>query len=102
LKRINGLDFFTPAWGSVGAGYNVALFPDTLHEYITFERAALITYYKRGESVANEITMEALPDGNFLRWKEYYTGRMLPQMKKWYLGQPEDNSFEQYIKYTDL
>jgi hypothetical protein len=102
IKRDNWPGLMYPSLKSDGAGYNVALFPDTLYDYITFERAALMTYYKRGESIGNEIKMEALPDGNFLRWKEYYGGRMPPQMKKWYLGQTDDNSFEQYIQYTDL
>ena len=102
VKKDNWPGLIYPSLKSDGAGYNVALFPETLYDYIEFERAALITYYKRGKSITNEITMEALPDGDLLRWKEIYTHLLPPKMKRWYTGLSDDNSFENYIDYQDL
>jgi hypothetical protein len=102
LKDDNWPGILYPSVKSDGAGYNVALFPETLKDIIVFERAALFTYYKRGKSLADEITMEALPDGEYLRWKETSKYLMHPKMKRWYLGLSDDNSFEKYISYTDL
>jgi hypothetical protein len=91
-----------PSLQTDGAGYNIALFPESIYDYIKFERAALMTYYKRGESLGNEITMEAFPDGDRLRWKEVYKYKMHPTMKRWYTGQSDDNSFEKFINYEEL
>lgn len=91
-----------PSLQSDGAGYNVALFPDTLSDYITFERAVLTTYYKRGKNIVNEITMEAFPNGEVLKWQETYRHKLPPNIRRWYTGLSDDNSFEQYIGYVDL
>jgi hypothetical protein len=102
IKNDGWAGMLYPSLQTDGAGYNIALFPNEVDKYLTFERAALMRYYKRGISITNEVLMEAFPDGDFLRWRDYYDGRLPPQMKRWYTGLSDDDSFEKSMSYEDL
>jgi hypothetical protein len=102
IKKDSWPGILYPSLKTDGAGYNVVLFPDALCQFLKFERATLTTFYKRGMSIGNEITMEAIPDGDMLRWSEVYIHKMPPVMKRWYTGQSDDNSFDKHFHYENL
>jgi hypothetical protein len=102
VKQDNWPGLIYPSLKAAGAGYNIVLFPEMVDEYLSFEHAALSTFYKRGISTGNEFTMSAYSDNGILRWKDDYTNRLTPNMKLWYRGLSDDNSFQKYIEVVKL
>ncbi|WDF56333.1 RES family NAD+ phosphorylase [Mucilaginibacter sp. KACC 22063] len=102
IKHDNWPGLLFPSVQVDGAGTNIALFPEYVHEYLDLERAALVIYYKRSNDIVNEFGMEAFPEGERLRWAEIYKYKLPPAIRKWYNGLSDDDSFKKYISYEDL
>ncbi|MGZ3873964.1 MAG: RES family NAD+ phosphorylase [Mucilaginibacter sp.] len=97
----NGLLY--PSVRSLGAGLNIALFPNAIDSgLIRFEYASASNFYKRDKNIINEYVMEAYPDNEKLIWKEIYKYKLPPKIKAFYIGKSDDDSFSKYIPMTDL
>lgn len=103
LKEEGHLGLIFPSVKSNGAGLNITIFSDHVQTgLINLELAAYTTYYWRDMATVNEFTMIAYPENGILKWKDSYNGRISPQMKAYYTGKSDDNSFQRQIEYVDL
>lgn len=99
-EGLPGLIF--PSVASNGAGLNIVIFPEAVDSgLIKLERAIYGTFYNRYGSYINDFVLEALAVGNKLRWKEVYKS-MPPNVKAYYIGNSDDDSFKKQVIFKDL
>lgn len=88
--------------GSNGAGLNVALHPSLVDEGLLIPHLSVLgTMYNRYGEYINEYCMKAHVDNDTLRWQEVYDA-LPPEMKLYYTGKSDNNSFQNKIPIDDL
>lgn len=101
VKAFRGIIY--PSVKSLGAGNNIVFFPKHIrNKNIKLLRGVYSIFYNRDNNCVNEYPMHGAYVNGKIRWEDYFNGKIPTQMRNFYLGRNDDDSFKKYIPMIDL